>query len=150
MMRTPALLLALVAVAVATAKASVAPARGARAQSAASARSRASVESWRLTLSPAPGNVAVAVIRLPARRGASISRRTLHAAVRGPFGADYLALAALRTRTYPARIPIVLLVNRATALLDPAHVRVLMRSARALGAPTVAVMSNPFVDSAAT
>ena len=78
------------------------------------------------------------------------TRRTLHAAVRGPFGADYLALAALRTRSDHARIAIVLLVNRATALLDPAHVRVRMRSARALGAPTVAVMSNPFADSPAT
>jgi hypothetical protein len=38
----------------------------------------------------------------------------------------------------------VLLVNRVTPLLDPAHVRLRMRSARALGTPSVVVMSNPF------
>ena len=108
------------------------------------ARKGPPARAWSVTLAPDPADFAVAVVRFPARGRPALSARTLRAAVPGAFGADYLAVAALRRRAHGSRIALVLLVNRPTPLLDPASVRVRLRSARALGAPDALVESNPF------
>jgi len=97
---------------------------------------------WQLDLAPAPGSWALAQIRFRARRGARISQRTLGASVKGAFGSDYLAAAGLRGPSSGQLVALVLVVNRPSALADPATVRLRMRSAGALGAHTQLVTSE--------
>jgi hypothetical protein len=113
----------------------------AHARSASVGRER----SARIALAPAPGELALAFVRFPhARRHARLSTRALQVGAAGPFGDDYLAAAAMRVRAGRSPVALVLLVNRVTAVLDPASVSVHVRSARGLGVPASAVLANPF------
>jgi hypothetical protein len=101
---------------------------------AASASSR----HWTMTLAPAPSDYTLAEVSFPHQ---GVSRSTLGVAVRGSFGADYLAVAGTR---HGRSIALVLLVNRPTALADPASVPLSLRARRALGAPRTLKAANPF------
>jgi hypothetical protein len=102
-----------------------------------------------VTLAPAPADLALALVRFPAaRRHAGPSTSTMQVGAVGPFGDDYLAAAAIRGRAGRSAAALVLLVNRVTAVFDPASVSVHLRSARALGVPASAVLANPFAGAA--
>jgi hypothetical protein len=89
--------------------------------------------SWPIGLSaPAPLHYRLAEITISARVG-------LHArvAIDGPIGADYIASAALRgPRNSRTRI-LVFVLDRATALMDPARIGLSIRLPRPLPAPSV-------------
>src|ERR1700729_3993681 len=71
-------------------------------------------------LSPTPGNLALAEIGFRGPGRYRISSRRLHIVVRGAFGDDYMAAAWLGSRTGPRVLGLV--VNRPSALMDPARV----------------------------
>jgi hypothetical protein len=100
---------------------------------------------WPFTLSPAPDDLALAQVGFPrAGRGQQISRASLKLAAQGPFGDDYLVLAALRAGTGRTRRALVLLVNRPSALLDPVSVRLRLTARATLGSPVVRRFADPF------
>jgi hypothetical protein len=99
-----------------------------------------------LSLAAAPDDLALLELRFPATARRGISKRELHVAVRGPFGADYLAVAT--TRRPGREQALILLVNRPSALEDPADVQLLIKTARSLGAPSVTRVQNPLARSA--
>jgi hypothetical protein len=106
--------------------------------------------SWPVSLSPAPGEVALAQVSFPrAAAGQGISASSLQVAVSGPFGDDYLAVAVPRFATPSAPRALVLLVNRPSPLLDPASVRLTLSARRALGTPLVRKLADPFARPAA-
>jgi hypothetical protein len=109
---------------------------GASAASAPAAQASASVRTWRLTLSPAPDDLALAEIRFRGPARARLSRRSLAAAVSGPFGDDLLAVAGPRFATPGGPWALVLLVDRPSPLLDPASVALRLSARRSLGEPT--------------
>lgn len=86
-----------------------------------------------LTLSPAPGDLAVAMLRFPAAARRPLGPRTLHVAFAGPHGGDYLAVAVVAHPPHGGARALVLLVNRPSALLDPAHVRLRARWSTSFG-----------------
>jgi len=96
------------------------------------------------TLSPAPDDLALAQVSFHRSGRGSPSAGSLHVAVSGPFGSDYLAAAVPRFTTPGATRALVLVVNRPSALLDPASVRLRIESPRSLGMPTVRKLENPF------
>jgi len=69
--------------------------------------------------------------------------------VGGPFGDDYLAAAAPRSRTPGLAQALVLVVNRPSPLLDPVAVRLRISASRSLGAPVLRTLANPLAPSAA-
>jgi hypothetical protein len=110
---------------------------GVAAERATPAFSRSSAAHSRpVTLAPVPDDFALAEIRVPAaiRRRVSVDR--LHLAVEGPLGADYLAFAAPRGVSGGEEWALILLVNRASPLLDPVAVKLSM-SAPGSAAQTV-------------
>jgi hypothetical protein len=103
------------------------------------------VREWPFTLSPAPDDLALAEVGFPrAERGQEISRASLQIALRGPFGDDYLVLAAPRVGTGRTPQALVLLVNRPSALLDPVSVRLRLTARATLGGPVVRRFADPF------
>ncbi len=103
-----------------------------------SAAARAARE-WPFTLSPAPDDLALAQVGFPrAGRGQQISSASLKLAAQGPFGDDYLVLAALHPGTGRTPRALVLLVNRPSALLDPVSVRLRLTAEQRWGAPSCA------------
>jgi hypothetical protein len=100
-----------------------------------------------LTLNPAPGDVELAELEFPRRRHRSITSSTLAVAAQGLFGHDYLAVATPRRRPHGELVALVLLVNRPSALADPASVRILVRSRRALGSFAAVKLRDPFTGS---
>lgn len=108
--------------------------------------SRSLGRDWSVTVSPAPEDLALVAVRFPAAHREPVTDATLHASVPGPFGDDYLALAALRSR--PA-LAFVLVVDRLSPLLDPAHVGVRLSARRALGPARLATAANPFAPTSA-
>jgi hypothetical protein len=120
--------------------AGVANAAAGRAAEASTART------WSLTLSPAPGDLTLVAIgfRGPGRK--PLRARSLSVAARGVFGEDYLATAAPRLTSPRALRALVLLVNRPSSLLDPAHVLLGLESSRSLGSPVVRKLADPFTD----
>jgi hypothetical protein len=151
MMRRPLTKLMLVAMcgSLALAAGCAAGAGGAKTVSARASRDprQASTRMWTITVSPAPDDLALAEIAfrgaVPAAR---ITSASLRIAVRGPFGDDYLASAAVRLRGGPRAL--VLLVNRPSPLLDPVDVVVHVTALRTLGRPVVSRLANPFVRAA--
>jgi hypothetical protein len=128
----------------------LAPSAGAGAGRAAAtvadlSRADASAErTWRVALSPAPGELTLAEIGFPASGRERISDGSLQVAVSGPFGDDYMAAAALRLATPVPQRMLVLLVNRPSPLLDPVSVRLRITARRSLGAPVVRRLADPF------
>ncbi len=105
---------------------------------------------WPLSMSAAPDDLALAEVSFGrAARGQGISARSLQVAVRAPFGDDYLLAAAPRLRAAGVPRVLVLLVNRPSALLDPVFVHLRLSARRALGAPRVRTLVDPFTRSAA-
>jgi hypothetical protein len=103
------------------------------------------VREWPFTLSPAPDNLALAEVGFPrAEHGQEISRASLQIALMGPFGDDYLVLAALRVGTGRTPRALLLLVNRPSALLDPVSVRLRLAARATLGSPVVRRFADPF------
>ena len=103
-----------------------------------------STRTWSVTMAAAPDNLTLAQVSFDhAASGQASSEASLRVAVGAPFGDDYLAAAALRPAG--SRIPrvLVLLVNRPSALLDPANVSVRLSAGSALGAPVVRTLANP-------
>jgi hypothetical protein len=104
---------------------------------------------WPFTLSPAPDELALAEVGFPrAARGQRISHSSLRLATPGPFGDDYLVLAAPLAGTGRTPRALALLVNRPSALLDPATARLRMTARAALGRPVVRRFADPFAHAA--
>jgi hypothetical protein len=120
------------------AKASPARPVGRRADAAPARRS------WRVTLAPSPDDLALAQISFHGSGTRQITKRSLHLAVSGPFGDDYLAAAAIRARTAGGPRALVLLVNRPSPLLDPVSVALALTAWRSLGTPVVRRLADPF------
>jgi len=104
----------------------------------------AATRTVQVSLSPAPGELALAQISFHGSRRERISARSLHVAVSGPFGDDYLAVAVPRLATASAPRALVLLVNRPSPLLDPVSVHLRIAARRSLGASVVRSVTNPF------
>jgi hypothetical protein len=104
----------------------------------------AATRTLHVSLSPAPGELSLAEISFHGSRRERISARSLQIAVSGPFGEDYLAVAVPRLGTASALRALVLLVDRASPLLDPVSVHLLITARRSLGAPVVRSLANPF------
>src|SRR5277367_5607476 len=101
MMRRPLTTLTLVATCGLLALGAIALVSG---QSAGSETARARdsgtpMRMWRLSMSAAPGDLALAEISFANAHGRRLERRSLQVAVSGPFGADYLATAVLHLAT---------------------------------------------------
>jgi hypothetical protein len=109
----------------------------------------AGARTWTTTLSPAPDDLALAQITFPDAARRRLSPQTLHVAVSGPFGEDYLAVGAVSPSLTPgvARV-LVALANRPSALDDPVHVHLRISAQRSLGAALVRTSANPFARSA--
>jgi len=123
---------------------------GASAASAPAAQARSSVRTWRLTLSPAPDDLALAEIRFHGPARARLPLRSVAVAVSGPFGDDLLALASPRFATPRGLWALVLLVNRPSPLLDPVSVALRLSARRSLGEPTSWKLTDPFAHPLAT
>jgi hypothetical protein len=106
--------------------------------------------SWPLTLSAAPGDLALAQVAFPeARSQRRLSSSLLRVAVSGPLGDDYLAAAALpRTLERDGPAALVLLVNRPSALDDPVDVHLRLLAERSLGTPLTRTLADPFARAA--
>jgi hypothetical protein len=104
---------------------------------------------WPFTLSPAPEDLAIAEVGFPhATRGQHISHATLQLAVQGPFGDDYLVLAAPVVGAGRTPKTLVLLVNRPSPLLDPVSVHLRLKARTQLGVPVVHRLADPFARAA--
>jgi hypothetical protein len=99
---------------------------------------------WRLTLSPAPDDLALAEIRFRGSGRERLTDRSLQVAVSGSFGADYLAVAVPRFRTPGGSRALVLLVNRPSPLMDPVSIQLRLSAQRSLGAPATWRLTDPF------
>jgi hypothetical protein len=111
--------------------------------SVASASASRPERRWSLTLAPAPNDLALAEVRFGSATGKGISPDLLRVAVQGPFGSDYLAVAAPRARGSAGARALVLLVNRPSALEDPVAVKLFLTAATSLGGHTVLRVSDP-------
>jgi hypothetical protein len=99
---------------------------------------------WSLALSPAPNDIALAQISFHAPGRGGVSTGELRVALSAAFGSDYMVAAVPRFATPGVARALVLVVNRPSALLDPASVRLRITAPRSLGAPTVRTRENPF------
>src|SRR5271167_387333 len=109
---------------------------GAGAQGAARTAGRAPQRTWQMTLSPAVGDIALAVVGFPhAARGARVERGSFSVLASAPFGDDYMVVGGVRGAGANMPRALVLLVNRPTALEDPSHVSVRASAAASLGRP---------------
>jgi hypothetical protein len=104
----------------------------------------AAMRTWQLSMSAVPADLALAEISFANADRTRLERRSLHVAVSGAFGDDYLASAVLHPATKRGPTALVLLVNRPSPLLDPAAVTLRISAQRSLGAPTVRRAANPF------
>lgn len=95
----------------------------------------------RLTLSPAPDDLALAEVGFHGRGRRTMSARSLHVAVRGALGDDYMASAWLGSRV--GRRALVLVVNRPTSLLDLTGVDLALSWREDLGSAFKHVSANP-------
>jgi hypothetical protein len=115
---------------------------------AASARSPA--RAWSLRLAPAPDDFALAQIRFPDAGRQAIARDLLNIEMQAPFGSDYLAAATPRASLSSAGAQVLLLlVNRPSALEDPASVRLRLSASGRLAEHEVRRVENPFAEAAA-
>jgi hypothetical protein len=112
------------------------------------AASGASKGAWRTVMasvSPTQNDLALLQIRFSATRGRQrITNRNLKLALGLPIGSDYITLATLGHGLSRSPKALILIVDRPSALLDPAVIRLRVRSSRALGKPRVWTLVNPF------
>jgi len=113
--------------------------------------SSAPIAAWRtltLSVSPAPSDIALVEVGFRGTVGRQrVSKAELALAVSSSLGDDYVAVAGVGLA--PSRSPraLVLVVNRPSALLDPASVRLRLRTLRALGTPLLRRLADPFTRS---
>jgi hypothetical protein len=138
------LLIATCALMISSAEARTVRAKAANAHGAGTAPERPLDRVGHVTLSPAPGDLALAEIAFHGPSSTKLTARGLQVAGPGALGDDYLAVASARFRTPGGPRVLVLLVNRPSPLLDPVNVRLRLSSRRALGAPRVRTMTNAF------
>lgn len=122
-------------------------ARASRAQALAgrAAAAAPATRSWRVTLAPAPDDLALAQVSFAhASGGARLSARSLRVAVTGPFGDDYMAMAASRVPATGVQRALVLLVNRPSPLLDPVSVHLTLSALWSLGEPVIRTLADAF------
>jgi hypothetical protein len=113
--------------------------------STAPAHSVTPTNTWHVTLSPAPDDLALAELSFrPRARGQSISRHTLALEATAPFGDDYMAAAAPISSAPSELRLLVMVVNRPSPLDDPVDVHVRLMARAALGAPVVWKLTDPF------
>lgn len=93
--------------------------------------------SWLITAAPAPQDYSLLEVSFAHVRADRVGPSSAKVAVRGPFGADYLAAAAVRSPASREGRALVLVVDRPSALLDPARVTLRVQATRSLGAATV-------------
>jgi hypothetical protein len=105
---------------------------------------------WHLRLAPAPDDFALAQIRFPRARRRAIARDLPQIKMQVPFGADYLAVAtpSASPSTGGAQV-LVLLVNRPSALEDPASVWLRLSTRGRLAEHAVRSVENPFAQTPA-
>jgi hypothetical protein len=99
---------------------------------------------WPLALSPAPDDLALAQVSFRRSGRGRLPVGSLGVAVSGPFGSDYMAAAVPSFATPGAVHVLVLVVNRPSALLDPAVARLRVDAPDSLGAATARTLENPF------
>jgi hypothetical protein len=99
--------------------------------------------SWPVTVSPSPGDVSLVEIAFPHAGSGKVSAATLDVRAPAVFGSDYLAVAAVHPALGAARA-LVLVANRPSPLLDPAHPALEVRARRILGQPAVLGLQNLF------
>jgi hypothetical protein len=98
---------------------------------------------WTLTLSPQPDDLALAEVRFhPRSKPSSVS--LLRVVASGPFGDDYLTVAAPRGHSSRDAWALILLVNRPSPLLDPTAVKLTVSAPDSLGAHIVRRVEDPF------
>jgi hypothetical protein len=95
-----------------------------------------------VTLAPTRSDVALAELRFRHAPGGALTRRSLRLAVVGQFGRDYLAFAVASSPGPGGARALVLLVNRPSALLDPAQVRLAVSSRLGLGGVLVRKLTD--------
>ncbi|HTU78895.1 MAG TPA: hypothetical protein VMF09_09075 [Solirubrobacteraceae bacterium] len=111
----------------------------------ASAPARAATRSWTVTLAPSPDDLSIAQIGFPGARARRLTAGSLRARVSGPFGDDYMALAAVAPSAGAgAPRALLLIVNRPSPLLDPVRVRVRLTAQRSLGGSTLRTRADVF------
>jgi hypothetical protein len=112
------------------------------------AASAASTRAWRTSnasLSPTPNDLALLQISFSETRGRQrITNRNLKLALGVPIGADYMTLVTLGRGLSRSPMALILIVNRPSALLDPAVIGLRLRSLRTLGKPRVWSLGDPF------
>lgn len=141
MMRIPSSLLAVLAACAALAVAI--PVAGA--QGSARPAGRSPQRTWQMTLSPAVGDIALAVVAFPhAARGAHVEHGSFSVLASAPFGDDYMVAGGARGAGTKVPRALVLLVNRPTALEDPSHVSLRASAAASLGKPQILEALDPF------
>jgi hypothetical protein len=106
--------------------------------------SAAHTRSWSVTLSPSPNDLALAELRIAARRRPLIAARNVLLAGQGHFNDDYIAVARLRGASRGGRVLFVLAVDRSTVGTSPGTTQLTLQVPRTLGAAAVALLSDPF------
>jgi len=146
MMRRPLTMLTLVTVCGLLALLAVA-ALGAQLVLSSGAAAGGATHTWPLTLAPVPDDLALAQVSFQPARQERLSARSLRVTVSGPFGDDYMVAGAVRGASRGRLRALVLLVNRPSALLDPASVHLKLVARRSLGVATVRTLDNPLASS---
>lgn len=99
--------------------------------------------SFHVSVSPAPDDLALVEIGFRGPRRGPIPHASLRVSVSGPFGDDYLALAAVSAHSSPGARALLLIDNRPSPLLDPVTVTITLRARRALGRPELLHVTDP-------
>jgi hypothetical protein len=101
----------------------------------------ARLRSLPVALSPGPGDLSLLAIRFSHPGARPIDGRSVRLAVSGPFGSDFLGIAAPRRgRGQPV---LAVVANRVSAALDPATVRLRVLWAAPLGTPRLRRLADP-------
>lgn len=103
-----------------------------------------------LTLAPAPNDLALTQVSFHPAHSERLSPASLRVAVSGPFGDDYLAMAAVRAPTPGVLRALVLVVNRPSPLMEPAAVSLKLVARRSLGAASIHTLENPLASASTT
>jgi hypothetical protein len=112
---------------------------------ATSAHARSLTRSFGIGLSPAPDDLALAEISFhPKVSGQRLSGRDVRVVAQAPYGDDYAAVAASRSRDGGNLRLLVLVVNRPSPLEDPVQVRLRVTARRSLGKDVVWKLTDPF------
>jgi hypothetical protein len=113
-----------------------------------SAQTGAALRTYPVELKAAPDDFTLADMSFHPRARQRRPMSSVRVAVNGPFGHDYMAAAVARPTTSRVVHVLVLLVDRPSALLDPASVELQVSARSVLGAPTVHELANLFARTA--